>query len=65
MDNHVVGCPQMLKILVVDFDNTLCIHQTKDTSDINAGIPNIELINRLNTLHDNGFKIYIYTARGY
>ena len=53
------------KLVVVDFDDTLCLHQTDDTSDISIGEPNIELITRLNDLFTAGYNIEILTARGH
>ena len=54
----------MTNIIVVDFDDTLCIHG-EDKSKISDGKPNIELISRLNELSKKGFEIHIYTARGH
>ena len=51
-------------ILIVDFDDTLCIHTTVAKADITTGIPNTELIQALNKLYESGFEIHIYTARG-
>ena len=53
------------KVIVVDFDDTLCIHQTVEKSDIMQGMPNMKLINKLNKLYSDGYKILIYTARGH
>ncbi len=53
------------KLIIVDFDDTLCIHPENDKSNIASGTPNVDLINRLNELHDNGYLIHIYTARGH
>jgi len=52
------------KHIIVDFDDTLCIHP-EDKSNIANGLPNIDLINKLNKLFDEGFTIEIYTARGH
>ena len=38
----------MNKIIVVDFDGTICL--SKDVTDIEGGLPNIPLINVLNKL---------------
>lgn len=51
--------------LIVDFDDTLCLHPPGDTSDILGGIPNTALIKRLNELFDKGYEISIFTARGH
>lgn len=53
------------KLIIVDFDDTLCLHSEHDKSNIQNGIPNITLINKLNELHDQGYIIHIYTARGH
>ena len=52
------------KLIIVDFDDTLCLHPD-DKSDIANGTPNTALINKLNELHDKGYLIHIYTARGH
>tara|TARA_R110000744_G_scaffold145908_1_gene258626 strand:+ start:1195 stop:1545 length:351 start_codon:yes stop_codon:yes gene_type:complete len=51
--------------LVVDFDDTLCIHPHDDKSNIACGKPNYDLISEINRLFDKGFDIFIYTARGH
>ncbi len=48
-------------IYCFDLDNTIC--QTKDKNYVNS-TPIVEVINRINHLHDNGNEIIIYTARG-
>jgi capsule biosynthesis phosphatase len=53
------------KLVIVDFDDTLCLHPDHDKSDIKNGTPNVRLINKLNDLHDKGYLIHIYTARGH
>lgn len=53
------------KLVIVDFDDTLCLHPEHDKSNIADGKPNVELINKLNELHDRGYLIHIYTARGH
>jgi len=53
------------KLIIVDFDDTLCIHPADDKSDIENGLPNIELIKKLNKLYDDGYNIEIHTARGH
>lgn len=53
------------KLIIVDFDDTLCLHPEHDKSDISNGLPNSGLINRLNDLHDKGYLVHIYTARGH
>jgi histidinol phosphatase-like enzyme len=53
-------------IIVVDFDDTLAIHPgSKAAENIPVAEPNIPLINKLNELHNNGYSIHIYTARGH
>lgn len=58
----------MSKILAFDLDDTLCF---RDKKYENLGAdkykfcePISEMIEKVNTLHDNGYIIYIYTARG-
>lgn len=51
-------------VLIVDFDDTLCIH-AGDPSDIAGGTPNRVLIEKLNDLYDRGYRIEIHTARGH
>jgi len=53
------------KIIIVDFDDTLCIHPEHDKSDIESGVPNFVLVNELNRLFNLGYQIHIYTARGH
>ena len=53
------------KLIVVDFDDTLCIHPKNNKSDIENGLPNVNLINQLNDLYDQGYNIEIHTARGH
>lgn len=53
------------KLIIVDFDDTLCLHPADDKSKIPLGKPNTPLINRLNELHSKGYRIEIYTARGH
>ena len=52
------------KLIVVDFDDTLCLHG-EDKSNIAVGQPNWPLIIELNRLEDEGYIIHIYTARGH
>jgi len=52
-------------IIVVDFDDTICIHPTTDKSSIPAGKPNRLLIDQLNRAYNKGYKIHILTARGH
>lgn len=47
--------------IVVDFDDTLFFTSGRDWKN---AAPNIELINRLNEMHDAGFFIHVVTARG-
>lgn len=53
------------KVIIVDFDDTLCLHAGYDKSNINKGEPNLPLILKLNELFDRGYSIQIYTARGH
>lgn len=47
--------------IVVDIDNTICFVHDRDF--VNA-IPNIEIIDKINKLHEDGWEIYLFTARG-
>ena len=53
------------KVIIVDFDDTLCLHSGYDKSNITKGEPNLPLILKLNELFDRGYNIQIYTARGH
>lgn len=53
------------KLIIVDFDDTLCLHPKHDKTKIDDGQPNIPLINKLNELYDLGYMVHIYTARGH
>jgi hypothetical protein len=53
------------KVIIVDFDDTLCLHAGYDKSNIAKGEPNLPLILKLNELFDRGYSIQIYTARGH
>lgn len=53
------------KVIIVDFDDTLCLHAGHDKSNIAKGAPNLPLILKLNELFDRGYSIQIYTARGH
>lgn len=53
------------KVIIVDFDDTLCLHAGYDKSNIVKGEPNLPLILKLNELFDRGYSIQIYTARGH
>lgn len=48
-------------IVVVDFDGTLALG---DTSNISSMIPNKDLIDKINTMHNDGNYIKVVTARG-
>ena len=53
------------KLIIVDFDDTLCIHAGDDKSNIAKGSPNLPLILKLIDLFDRGYRIEIHTARGH
>lgn len=53
---------QLKRRLIVDFDDTLCIH---NNTSIESGTPNTNLINALNKLYEKDYIISIYTARGH
>lgn len=48
-------------IIAVDVDNTIC---TTEGTDYAAAQPRLEVIQRVNDLHDAGHTILIFTARG-
>jgi len=54
-------------IVVVDFDETLALYEGITTAGVNIpkAKPNVPLINKLNSLYENGYEIHIYTARGH
>ena len=52
------------KLIIVDFDDTLCLHG-EDKTNIQMGLPNIPLIDKLNELYKVGYNIEIRTARGH
>ena len=49
------------KTIIVDVDETLCYVHNRDFAN---GIPNREVIDRVNEYYDNGYKVIISTARG-
>lgn len=51
-----------MKRVIVDFDDCLAIHN-KNNEIANAS-PNIKLIQKINTLYNEGVEIYVVTARG-
>lgn len=53
----------MTKDIVVDYDNTIILHNGSNVVD--EGVPNLELISELNRLHDLGYRILIFTSRGH
>jgi len=55
----------MTNIIVLDFDDTICIHPENDKSNIQNGKPNVKLINKINEFTDLGYEIHIYTSRGH
>lgn len=52
------------KLIIVDFDDTLCLYDEK-SNGVCDGEPNYELINKLQQAQDCGYNIEIYTARGH
>lgn len=52
---------EYVKTIVFDFDNTIAMHQGRDWENAK---PNVELIKKLNNLHDLGYRIVILTSRG-
>lgn len=53
----------MTKDIVVDYDNTLILHNGSNVVD--EGVPNTVLIDELNRLHDAGYRILVFTSRGH
>ena len=49
------------KTFVIDIDDTI---STTINRDFVNSIPNIEVINKINSLYDNGWTIILFTARG-
>ena len=49
------------KTIVMDMDDTICFTLNRD---FNNSIPNQPVIDKINELHDKGWKIIISTARG-
>lgn len=56
------------KIIAVDLDETLCTgskgHEIEHIQKYKYCIPIQENIDKINELHDKGYKIVIYTSRG-
>ena len=50
--------------IFVDIDNTICFYNKKNDLDYNNAIPNIERIDKINNLYDDGNIITYWTARG-
>ena len=46
---------------VIDIDDTICFTENRDFENSK---PNKEVIDKINKLHDKGWKIILYTARG-
>lgn len=47
--------------IVIDLDDTICFTKNRDFKN---SIPNKEVIDKINRLYNNGWKIIIFTARG-
>ena len=47
--------------IVFDIDDTISRHINGDYAN---AIPDLEVIDKINTLYDEGIEIYLYTARG-
>ena len=47
--------------LIIDVDNTICFVHNRDFAN---ALPNIEVINKINSLYNSGWEIYLFTARG-
>ncbi len=56
------------KIIFVDIDETICFYEKEipldGKKDYNLAIPNVENINKINNLYNNGHTIVYWTARG-
>ena len=49
---------------VFDIDGTICNHTSKESPSYENGMPEVERINKINKLFDNGHQIIFHTARG-
>lgn len=47
--------------IVIDIDDTICYTENRDFDN---SIPNQPVIDKINELYDNGWKIILFTARG-
>ncbi len=50
---------------VFDIDGTICTHTSKESPSYENGMPEVERINKINKLFDNGHQIIFHTARGW
>ena len=51
------------KVALVDIDETICFYEP-DQRSYDKSIPNFDNIAKINKLHDEGWKIVYWTARG-
>jgi hypothetical protein len=58
---HSIGNPDIFKVFV-DIDETICFYS--DLRVYEEAVPNIENIEKINTLYDEGNHITYWTARG-
>lgn len=49
------------KTFIIDIDDTIC---TTYNRDFDNSIPNVDVIDKINSLYDNGWTIILFTARG-
>lgn len=50
------------KVALVDVDETICFYSGERRYDLSE--PNVENIEKINKLHDDGWKVIYWTARG-
>lgn len=48
-------------ILTFDIDDTICVHKNRDYEN---AMPKLEVIHKINKLHNEGYTIRLYTSRG-
>ena len=58
---HYLSDNTKYNTLVIDIDDTICFTYNRDFENSK---PNKEVIDKINELHDIGWKITLFTARG-
>ena len=55
----------MLKVYVIDIDGTICDKpECREDGDYETSVPNLDRIEKINNLYDEGHTIKYFTARG-